>query len=255
MRYHNFFIIFLILLAYGPHSATFAATISYSTNWGVNTGFSLNSNTAPSAERNLSVSRTLNRFDTTLGTLTGVNFYINYTSSIQQSSYSYDNIGESSSFNDTSHTSTSSFLQEVYLGDPAQRFLDSWGDSVTTGCNATSNVGGYVTCSSQNTSNNGTNKTPTLPTNIPLTYYEGVDPLAFTLRNRLLANLICDGGDSGDFCSVTSNFGWNTILTISYTYDESVAAVPVPAAIWLMGSGLLGLIGFSRQKKTQSVAA
>lgn len=37
--------------------------------------------------------------------------------------------------------------------------------------------------------------------------------------------------------------------------QDTPSAVPVPAAIWLMGSGLLGLIGFSRQKKTQSVAA
>lgn len=29
----------------------------------------------------------------------------------------------------------------------------------------------------------------------------------------------------------------------------NVAAVPVPAAVWLFGSGLLGLIGFARKKK------
>jgi len=30
----------------------------------------------------------------------------------------------------------------------------------------------------------------------------------------------------------------------------NVAAVPVPAAAWLFGSGLLGLIGVARRKKT-----
>jgi len=34
---------------------------------------------------------------------------------------------------------------------------------------------------------------------------------------------------------------------ITYTYD--VAAVPVPAAVWLFGSGLLGLVGVARRKK------
>ncbi len=29
-----------------------------------------------------------------------------------------------------------------------------------------------------------------------------------------------------------------------------VSSVPVPAAVWLFGSGLLGLIGFSKHKKT-----
>ena len=35
--------------------------------------------------------------------------------------------------------------------------------------------------------------------------------------------------------------------TVGYGY--AVSSVPVPAAIWLFGSGLLGLIGISRRKK------
>jgi hypothetical protein len=34
------------------------------------------------------------------------------------------------------------------------------------------------------------------------------------------------------------------------TISTDVAAVPVPAAVWLFGSGLLGLIGVARRKKT-----
>jgi len=30
---------------------------------------------------------------------------------------------------------------------------------------------------------------------------------------------------------------------------QSLAAVPIPAAVWLFGSGLLGLIGMARRKK------
>ena len=33
-------------------------------------------------------------------------------------------------------------------------------------------------------------------------------------------------------------------------FDFKVAAVPVPAAVWLFGSGLLGLVGVARRKKS-----
>ena len=50
-------------------------------------------------------------------------------------------------------------------------------------------------------------------------------------------------------------FGFNTVTT---EYDNSgvyydnitFSAVPVPAAVWLFGSGLLGLVGISRRRKT-----
>ncbi|MCX7088096.1 MAG: VPLPA-CTERM sorting domain-containing protein [Methylococcales bacterium] len=35
-------------------------------------------------------------------------------------------------------------------------------------------------------------------------------------------------------------------------YNYNTSPVPVPAAIWLMGSGLLGLIGFSRRKQVMA---
>lgn len=38
-------------------------------------------------------------------------------------------------------------------------------------------------------------------------------------------------------------------LRSPYAYTINAAVVPVPAAVWLFGSGLLGLIGFARKKK------
>ena len=35
----------------------------------------------------------------------------------------------------------------------------------------------------------------------------------------------------------------------SYDGTFEVSSVPVPAAVWLFGSGLLGLIGVARRKK------
>lgn len=37
-------------------------------------------------------------------------------------------------------------------------------------------------------------------------------------------------------------------LSTAYVVEFEVSAVPVPAAVWLFGSGLLGLIGLSRRK-------
>ncbi len=33
-------------------------------------------------------------------------------------------------------------------------------------------------------------------------------------------------------------------------YDGDVSAVPIPSAVWLFGSGLIGLIGIARRKKS-----
>jgi hypothetical protein len=51
------------------------------------------------------------------------------------------------------------------------------------------------------------------------------------------------------------NYGssWNSTKQYGFDYaslNGTVSAVPVPAAVWLFGSGLLGLIGVARRKKT-----
>lgn len=51
--------------------------------------------------------------------------------------------------------------------------------------------------------------------------------------------------DSG-FPAGNAIVDWNSTITIAYTY----AAVPIPAAVWLFGSGLIGLVGVARRKKS-----
>ena len=41
----------------------------------------------------------------------------------------------------------------------------------------------------------------------------------------------------------------NCTFVLGDTCATTVAAVPVPAAVWLFGSGLLGLVGVARRKK------
>jgi len=57
-------------------------------------------------------------------------------------------------------------------------------------------------------------------------------------------------GDSIFSYADTSNF--KTAVAMANTtiaYNLEITAVPVPAAVWLFGSGLIGLVGFARRKK------
>lgn len=50
---------------------------------------------------------------------------------------------------------------------------------------------------------------------------------------------------------------WNRILAPgeSFSYTQSMylnQPVPVPAAVWLFGSGLIGLIGVARRKQAKA---
>ncbi len=64
-----------------------------------------------------------------------------------------------------------------------------------------------------------------------------------------------DDGGEGAWLFVMAD-GWQTTgynQDDRYTWavhDGDIGAVPIPSAVWLFGSGLLGLIGIARRKKT-----
>lgn len=77
-----------------------------------------------------------------------------------------------------------------------------------------------------------------------------IQPLSFsaywsTTQNPLNAatNYVFYFNGLYDFRTITlEGYGWALM-------DGDVGAVPIPSAIWLFGSGLIGLIGISKRKK------
>lgn len=81
---------------------------------------------------------------------------------------------------------------------------------------------------------------------------EAFDP--FTLNSSLTGNALFNPG-SGSFAAATNSLATGTytlkITMANYVSATSTTVVPVPAAVWLMGSGLITLlaIGSGRRKK------
>jgi len=65
----------------------------------------------------------------------------------------------------------------------------------------------------------------------------------------MLAIFDCGAGNPGDTCSGSAVPMQNgPFVGQPFYFDGTVSAVPVPAAVWLFGSGLIGLIGFAQRK-------
>ena len=73
--------------------------------------------------------------------------------------------------------------------------------------------------------------------------------------NWCLETINCnsDGAGSMEYISYIDTSGNKVLLSsVNHTGEitfANTAAIPVPAAVWLFGSGLIGLAGFTRRKK------
>lgn len=74
----------------------------------------------------------------------------------------------------------------------------------------------------------------------PMTLFSDLDG-RFTITNN-------GTGDIEVIDIIISNFAGNTLPSNIATATITPSAVPVPAAVWLFGSGLIGLLGISRRK-------
>lgn len=68
--------------------------------------------------------------------------------------------------------------------------------------------------------------------------WDGINHVGLSLTNLLTATSV-DGG--------IAYIDKNSVGGVGFTFST---AVPVPAAVWLFGSGLIGLFGFARRKKS-----
>lgn len=69
--------------------------------------------------------------------------------------------------------------------------------------------------------------------------WEGVTTIRVTIENVLTANSVTQG----ESAFIEKKFAGGSVGLI-------VNPIPVPPAVWLFGSGLLGLVGIARRKKT-----
>lgn len=70
-----------------------------------------------------------------------------------------------------------------------------------------------------------------------------IDPDSTTAKLKLSGTGLLSG-NGFDATSAT----WTFSAQDAASYSMSITAVPVPAAVWLFGSGLLGLVGIARRK-------
>ena len=77
-------------------------------------------------------------------------------------------------------------------------------------------------------------------------------PTGWELTNAIVGNglnfegRVCSGQTAGDWCGMKVSFQGSSIPG---QFEFRNSPVPIPAAVWLFGSGLLGLVGMARRKK------
>ena len=172
----------------------------------------------------------LSGFNTSLGTLTSVNILL--TSSVT---------GQVNIFNNTSVTqafTNASASVPVSVAGP---------DGTTTSQTATA-------FQASGTVNPGTNSFPgltgTQSSNVSVVasnfyLYQSVSPLNLAFALTVGNGTFSGSSVAGVFFSGNESAGGTTAIT--YTY-EAVSAVPVPAAIWMFGGGLLSMLSLVRRK-------
>ena len=72
-------------------------------------------------------------------------------------------------------------------------------------------------------------------------HWSSTDAVVLPLRDAYYLNFTSGGGNQGQILKVSSMAAW-AVRT------GDVAAVPIPAAVWLFGSGLVGLFGLARRR-------
>ena len=88
--------------------------------------------------------------------------------------------------------------------------------------------------------------------NPPGTRFDGTaDAVQFVLDSRLSVDANFSGLDFGEIAAHIQGIPLNGGTTSGAVTGTGTPAVPIPAAGWLLGSGLLGLVGISRRLRSR----
>ncbi len=233
----SFKLVVALLLLSGWTTAQ-AATISFTTGWNtirsINSGANVDNRTDFLSD---SSNRPISQFDPSLGILTGINIDFFGMSLSSRAS---------ANFRDDTLFSTVGGLQRLQsmsLGITMPNY--SFSRFASTRTSTCSDTGGLFSGSSCNTNlSSRTNGLFSASTSLgSLSAYIG--PGFVNIGVRQNATLFTNETD-GDNGYVNFRSGQvRTAGSVRVTYDYSV--VPVPAAAWLFGSGLIGLIGVARR--------
>lgn len=176
----------------------------------------------------------LSQFDPSLGTLTGVTF--NLTSTLSETGLS---LSVSPQENGSDGSASADFTLTI-------------DDGITSGALFDQTFIHSVSCSG---SGPCTNADTTFDFEIfddafsaaVLAGYQGMSTYNVTVSQLIDLSATSAGGSDSGFASASFAGGWQGSIAVTYTYDEVV--VPIPAAAWLFGSGLLGLLGTVKRKR------
>ena len=228
------------LLMLGSCITAHAATITYTTGWNTSDGVSSGGN-GPLFTDNLSATtnRSISQFDPAMGILQGITidiYGVRLTSSASANFLDDTVLSDVAGRQELRNMSINVTMPNYLYGRPrANRAATCSGSGgVFSGASCSTNLGSSTAALTGDNATLG-----------PLSAYIGTGNVSISINQ--LGQLFTDETD-GDNGYVNSRSGTvSTSGSIDVTYSYSV--VPVPAALWLFGSGLLGLIGVARRKK------
>lgn len=203
--------------------------------------YSFGSPNSLSAEHSRSQYLFLDGFDSSLGTLTGVNisFQSQYNLSAKVSATDvYDAWLHTDS---TSGTARAASTMTVDLINPNGPTSNTY-RSVTTGCSNSSYS--YPSCSSTNTSSSYFNDSINVS---GIDFSQFLDTTVTLKIDQLLSALITSCDSDSKCYGWSTNNQWTGNVSVAYTFSEFTASVSEPGTLALLGLGLVGL-GISRRK-------
>lgn len=246
-----------------------ADIIDYSQSFSLNNISNFDSGTYYIADSSTTSSIvSLDRFNSSLGTLTGVG--VSFTSNFSHHSWAsaYDGSpdyyrysyrcgwwGTCYSYSYDNHTVVSGTTHArltVDLFDPNGGYAQLT-DSNSISCSDYVSYSGTASCSTSeyqySTAFDGTLNVGALS----LAAFTGTDPLDLRLTNEAWFGYSCDYWDRNgyeyDSCTGSNDVYWAGTATVRYTYD-AISRVPEPGTLGLLGLGLVGL-GVVRRRKIQ----